>query len=429
MPITCTVTALSGGGLSTAGDYLAGVAAGSCEPADLVVVPVRAGGEIGSDPALDAALGVRASDAVSAFQLTGKAGQAAQVVAHVGQATMRIAFLGIGDGSARALRRAGGELGRMLAPGECAVSALVAGQPDEQIRGDAEGILLGSYRYSEKSAPATADPPGGKGIEVRLLATAESAIRPAEIVAGAVALARDLANTPSIRKSPQWLADAAVGIAADAGLTVRVWTEQELADGGFGGICAVGSGSARPPRLIMLGYHPAGATRHGVLVGKGITFDSGALSLKSNDGMKAMKTDMAGGGAVIAVMSALARLGVPDRVTGLIAAAQNMPSGSAFPPRDCIHRVRRATGGGAQHRRRGSARASRRACLRRRRAGAGSGRRHRHPDRSGLNRSGQQPCGAVLDQRRAGRLPDRSWRGQRGAAVADALARGVPGRA
>ncbi len=336
MPITCTVTALSGAGLSTAGDYLAGVAAGSCEPADLVVVPVRAGGEIGSDPALDAALGVRAGDAVSAFQLTGKAGQAAQVVAHVGQATMRIAFLGIGDGSARALRRAGGELGRMLRPGECAVSALVAGQPDEQIRAHAEGILLGSYRYSEKSAPATADPPGGKGIEVRLLATAESAIRPAEIVAGAVALARDLANTPSIRKSPQWLADAAVGIAADAGLTVRVWTEQELADGGFGGICAVGSGSARPPRLIMLGHHPAGATRHVVLVGKGITFDSGGLSLKSNDGMKAMKTDMAGGGAVIAVMSALARLGVPDRVTGLIAAAENMPSGSAFRPGDVI---------------------------------------------------------------------------------------------
>jgi leucyl aminopeptidase len=165
---------------------------------------------------------------------------------------------------------------------------------------------------------------------------AAAAIRRAAVISGAVELARDLTNTPSAVKTPQWLADAAADAVAEAEVSVRVWAEAELAEAGFGGILAVGAGSALPPRLIELSYVPAGATRHVVLVGKGITFDSGGLSLKSNDGMKLMKTDMAGGAAVIAVMSALARLGVRHRVTGLVAAAENMPSGSAFRPGDVL---------------------------------------------------------------------------------------------
>jgi leucyl aminopeptidase len=151
-----------------------------------------------------------------------------------------------------------------------------------------------------------------------------------------VALARDLTNTPSAVKSPQWLADEAVSATREHGISARIRTAEELAAGGFGGILAVGSGSARPPALIELSYHPAGADSHVVLVGKGITFDSGGLSLKPNDNMKLMKTDMGGGAAVIAVMSALRRLGVTRRVTGLIAAAENMPSGSAYRPGDVI---------------------------------------------------------------------------------------------
>jgi leucyl aminopeptidase len=158
----------------------------------------------------------------------------------------------------------------------------------------------------------------------------------AEAIAGAVALARDLANTPSATKSPRWLADEAVRVAGESGLTARIWPEAELQAHGFGGILAVGSGSARPPRLIELSYEPQGARTHVVLVGKGITFDSGGLSLKPNDAMKLMKTDMAGGAAVIAAMSALARLGISHRVTGLVAAAENLPSGSAYRPGDVI---------------------------------------------------------------------------------------------
>ncbi|MBO0816714.1 MAG: leucyl aminopeptidase family protein, partial [Actinobacteria bacterium] len=141
---------------------------------------------------------------------------------------------------------------------------------------------------------------------------------------------------PSSRKTPAWLAGEAARVAAASGLTVRVREPGELAAEGFGGILAVGAGSVRPPRLIELGYHPPGARTHVVLAGKGITFDSGGLSLKPAEGMKLMKTDMAGGAAVIAAMSALAGLGATVRVTGLIAAAENMPSGSAMRPGDVI---------------------------------------------------------------------------------------------
>ena len=353
MPVVSTVTPLSGAGLRTAGDCVRAVQAGSLDACDLLIVPVEAGGEVAADEALDAVLAVPAADVVATMRLSGKPGESARAAVRAGETAVRIVFLGVGDRSPRALRRAGGEAGRMLRPGERALSSVVAGRPSAEVLTFTEGVLLGSYRYSEKSAvpsDQTAD------AELRLLVTpanggngpqessaageAAAVIAEATTVASAVALARDLTNTPSLRKSPQWLADAAVQVAATSGLTVRIWTDDELHSSGFGGLIAVGSGSARPPRLIELSYTPSGVQggpgRHVVLVGKGITFDSGGLSLKPNDGMKAMKTDMAGGAAVISVMSALARLGVTDRVTGLVAAAENMPSGSAYRPGDVL---------------------------------------------------------------------------------------------
>jgi len=365
MPVIGTVTALSRADLGTAGSYLRAAGAGELELADLVAVPVAAGGEVAADAGLDALLAAGAAEVVKAAQQTGKAGQVAHAVAKVGQATVRIALVGVGDRSPGELRRAGGELGRLLRQGDRAVSSVVAGQPDDQITAFAEGVLLGSYRYSEKSEAGIDHArvwPGGSGgvppleyAQLRLLVPgpgkplqspstgrtgrgtgSAAAIDEAVIFATATALARDLTNAPSVRKCPQWLADVSTKIAAENGLACRVWTEQELASAGFGGLMAVGSGSDRPPRLIELSYSPPAARRHVVLVGKGITFDSGGLSLKPNDGMKAMKTDMAGGAAVIAVMSALANLDVADKITGLVAAAENMPSGSAYRPGDVL---------------------------------------------------------------------------------------------
>ncbi len=344
MPVTCAVKALSlegsgsVGSAGSVGDYLRAVESGFQGSADLLVVAVESGGAPAIDETLDSVLGASAAEIVASANLSGKAGQHTSAVGKLGQRLIRVVFLEVADRSASALRRAGGELGRLVRPGEEAVVGLWADSSGAQVRAFAEGVLLGSYRYSEKSADVSAPP---KSSQVRLLASAQvthvpAAIGRAATSAAAVALARDLSNTPSLRKTPQWLADRAVAVAADAGLAARVWTEPELVAAGFGGIAAVGSGSARPPRLIELRYEPPDAKRHVVLVGKGITFDSGGLSLKPNDGMKNMKTDMAGGAAVIAAMSALSTLGVPDRVTGLVAAAENMPSGSAFRPGDVI---------------------------------------------------------------------------------------------
>ena len=328
------------------------MAAGTAPPASLVAVPVTAGGQPPADPGLDSFLGVTAAQVAAAYQLSGKPGEIAQTMARVGQAPVRIVFLGVGDQSARALRRAGAELGRLVTGGSqsaTAVATVVAAGTAEQVEWFAEGVLLGSYAFSLKTGPAPDDRQAGPrdpaagpmsrpGGQVSLLVSEDqqAALNRARTICAAVALTRDLANTPSAVKTPQWLAEQAVSVTAGEGVHSRILAGDELADGGFGGILAVGSGSARPPALIELSYDPPGASGHTVLVGKGITFDSGGLSLKPNDSMQLMKTDMAGGAVVIAVLSALQRLGVTRRVTGLIAAAENLPSGSAYRPSDVI---------------------------------------------------------------------------------------------
>jgi leucyl aminopeptidase len=314
--------------------YMSAITAGEAEPADLIAVGVQDGGSPAACAPLNALLPASTSRLAEAYGHSGNPGEVAESAITVADRVVRVLLLGVGDLSAAALRRAGAELARRCADGKTAVTD-AAGEPGQDIGAFAEGVLLGGYRFRIRSEPDGAAP----GVVHLLSADPEAAavaVSRATAVAQAVAVARDLANTPSAVKSPQWLADEAVRITAGRGVDVRVWTEEELAAGGFGGLLAVGAGSARPPRLIELSYQPPNPTSHVVLVGKGITFDSGGLSLKPTDSMKLMKTDMAGGGAVIAVLSALAELGVGARVTGLVAAAENMPSGSAYRPGDVI---------------------------------------------------------------------------------------------
>jgi leucyl aminopeptidase len=355
LPIATAVILLPAAGPSLLGDYLTSLADRAADPPDLIAMPVSAEPDASALADLDSVLPAPAAEVIARLDLSGRPGEIAETIARVGPHTLRLAFVGIGDSSPAALRRAGAELGRRLADGKSATVATIPGGADgEALQPFAEGIMLGSYRFSLKST-------GTQGTETQATGTQEEAtgtratgragtarllvresddhsapVARAEAIAGAVALARDLANTPSATKSPRWLADEAVRVAGESGLTARIWPEAEMQEHGFGGILAVGSGSARPPRLIELSYEPQRARTHVVLVGKGITFDSGGLSLKPNDAMKLMKTDMAGGAAVIAAMSALARLGVSHRVTGLVAAAENLPSGSAYRPGDVI---------------------------------------------------------------------------------------------
>jgi leucyl aminopeptidase len=159
------------------------------------------------------------------------------------------------------------------------------------------------------------------------------------VLARATGLARDLANTPSNVKDPSWLAGTAARLAdAVPGLTARVRDEDWLREHGFGGVVAVGDGSSRPPRLLELSWRPKGgdSAPHLALVGKGITFDTGGISIKPADNLHVMRTDMAGGGAVIAAVIAIAQLRLPVRVTGLVPAAENHVSGTAYRPGDVV---------------------------------------------------------------------------------------------
>ena len=296
--------------------------------------------------ALAPATGLSAAEAICAYDLSGKAGEVARLAARTPDGVVRLILLGVGDGSPAEFRRAGAALARQVERGQKAVAALPSDATTADTDAFTQGLLLGGYKFSMRGESAAspserpeASPDGGRAVQLLVPApgaAGDSEPRRATVIADGVALARDLINTPSDIKTPGWLAEQAVAVAQRHGLGVRVRDEAELARDGFGGIAAVGAGSAHPPRMIQLTYAPEGAAAHVVLAGKGITFDSGGLSLKSNDGMKLMKTDMAGGAAVIAVMSALGPLGVRARVTGLVAAAENMPSGSAMRPGDVI---------------------------------------------------------------------------------------------
>jgi leucyl aminopeptidase len=147
---------------------------------------------------------------------------------------------------------------------------------------------------------------------------------------------RDLVNAPPSDLYPETFADAALALSKELHVTVEVLADAELRAGGFGGILAVGQGSTRGPRLVKVSYSPAGAGRHLALVGKGITFDSGGLSLKPPASMIGMKYDMTGAATVLAVTLAAARLSLPVRITAWLCIAENLPSGSALRPNDVI---------------------------------------------------------------------------------------------
>lgn len=196
----------------------------------------------------------------------------------------------------------------------------------------AEGFALGAYRYTEFKS----DPHPSSIRRVLHLGADGTALGIGHIHAEAIWTARDLINEPAMSLTPNALARKAEKIAHTAGLDHEILDENALERSGFGGILAVGAGSSNPPRLIRLTYAPDEPLGSIALVGKGVTFDSGGLSLKPTASMELMKTDMAGGAVVIAVMSTLRRLGIRYKVDAYIPAAENMPSGTAMRPGDVI---------------------------------------------------------------------------------------------
>ncbi len=258
----------------------------------------------------------------------------------------KLLLLGVGDESAKSLRRAGAALARATTGARRIRTSVVDGLAEDAQRAFTEGFLLGGYR-APKAGVSEAPKPMAEHLE--LTGADAEAVRLSVVTAKATWLTRNLANMPSSVKNPEWMAAQSKRIAADTGLTVRLWDEKQLAAEGFGGLTAVGAASATPARMVQLDYVPASgsadggdaggesaAAQHIVLVGKGITFDSGGLSLKPREAMMPMKTDMAGAAVVLAAVQAAAELGVEYRVTALLALAENAIGAGAFRPGDVV---------------------------------------------------------------------------------------------
>ncbi len=289
----------------------------------------------------DAALAQELAAFIADVDHRGAAG-AVQVLPRPGRRPNAVLLVGVGGGATADWRAAGAALVRAASTRWPAVHVRL---PDDvsgpALRAFFEAGVLASYRF--RLVPDT--PPTAVSLRRITVDGAASvvtaALNQASATTDAVALARDLTNAPSRQKSPKWFADRVSAAAARRpGVSVTVHDKAELQRSGFGGLLAVGAGSPRPPNLFELAWRPAPRRGrrpvHVVLVGKGITFDSGGISLKPKDAMKLMRKDMGGAAAVCAAVLAVADLALPVRVTALAPLAENLVSGTASRPGDVI---------------------------------------------------------------------------------------------
>lgn len=283
----------------------------------------------------DLPAGVPERDLLADWGFTGRAGQTLTLDVAQDVATV---LVGIGDAATPAtLRDAAATFARAVARRPVVATTLVDEADAASVAAAAqavvEGVLLGRYRYDTlRTAPTTV------AVEEIVLVVAADRVdeaargaRRGQVLARAAAVARDLASTPAEHLTAPDLAAVAVRLGEAAGLRVEVLDRAALVELGCGGLLGVNAGSVVEPRMIRLDHVPTGTARgHLGLVGKGITYDSGGISLKPSNAMHAaMKMDMSGAGAVLAAMTVLAELDVPVRVTAYLACTDNMPSGSA----------------------------------------------------------------------------------------------------
>ncbi|MGD7003192.1 leucyl aminopeptidase [Corynebacterium halotolerans] len=308
---------------------------------DALLVPVFQG-EDGPELAASGLLGDDAEIVAVLRQLvavgaTGAHGEIVRVPGTSGAAADSVIAVGLGDSDEldeESLRRAAGSAARALAGLDTVATTLGA----FGLAAAVEGIALGAYSYTgirSEDTPASKQP-------VRKVAfvgdpkTDKDIFVAAQIAAESVLLARDLVNTPSSHLYPESYAAIISAEAKPHGVDVEVLDEKALEKQGFGGLLAVGRGSARPPRLVRLTWAPRKARKSVGLVGKGITFDTGGISLKPASKMEDMISDMGGSAAMVATVLAAARLNLPVKVTATLPLAENMPSGSATRPGDVI---------------------------------------------------------------------------------------------
>ena len=311
--------------------------------ADLLIVPAFTDGDLG--PGLKE---VGLADAYAAARLTGKKGEDLLVTRRDGDrfAAGNVLIVGAGakadlDVTAmrRILGRAAASTRRFPTVATTLARAFGARQAADAVQAAVEAIDLGRYRFDryKSSSDETVLRECTVLVAPRWDAKAAKAgAKAGAIVAESVRWARDLVNTPAGDLPPAEIAREAQRMSKEVGLTCKIWNENQLAQGGFGGIIGVGKGSVNPPRMIELRYTGAGKRTPIALTGKGVAFDSGGLSLKDGSGMETMKCDMGGAASILATMRAIALLKPKINVIAAIPSSENMPSGSATKPGDVL---------------------------------------------------------------------------------------------
>jgi leucyl aminopeptidase len=277
------------------------------------------------------------------IDFTGKAGQT--FLCYADGPVQRLLFVGLGKPTGVPgddLRRAAGKAAAVAQKHKCQeMSIVLPGRGSAELNAQvaAEGARLGGYVYNRYQ---TIDPKPNTLAHVTLVTDgkarprAQRGSRHGAVTGWGTAAVRDMVNTPAADWTPESFAQAARDLGKECGFAVDVKAESQLRKEKFGGLLAVGGGSANPPRFIRMDYQ-GGKGKPVVLVGKGITFDTGGISLKPGPDMDQMKGDMAGAGVVLATLAAAARLDLKTNLTGLICTAENMPSGTAYRPGDIVH--------------------------------------------------------------------------------------------
>ncbi|MDN4472668.1 leucyl aminopeptidase [Demequina zhanjiangensis] len=305
--------------------------------ADALILGVDAEGTILAHPQVPAEALVPLQEAASLLDVKGKC-CAVTVLPGTGTGARRVVLVGIGEGSARELREAAGTAARSCGKDPDSVVVAIPAADDAGYTAIAEGAVLGAYSfrdYKTDAEPAEGEEPWA-GTAWSVAGASEAAIERASILIAAIAGVRDLVNTPPRDMFPGAVAAIAQELGAQTGAEVTIWEPEQLAKEGYGGILGVGMGSARLPRLVRVEWAPEDAKAHVALVGKGITFDTGGISLKPPKGMETMKSDMSGSAVVLHATLAAARAKLPVKVTAWLCLAENMPSGTAQRPSDVI---------------------------------------------------------------------------------------------
>jgi leucyl aminopeptidase len=317
-------------------NFVIGTTSLDATAADLLAVGVKQGEVAQALQTLDGAFGNKLSEALAADEFDGKAGsgKAYPTFGHV--AAKRILLVGIGDGSPAGLAKAAGRAGSLARDHGVTKLALHLGHvPAKDISLVVEALQEGNYRFDKYKPEKDRKP----ALDTVVLLGTEKPVDgfgKASAVAAGQSFARDLVNEPAGVIYPETLAKAAEALAGGR-IKVTVWDEKKIVAEGMGGIAGVGQGSERPPRFVHMTYTPPGTPRAKLcIIGKGVTFDSGGLSLKTSAGMMTMRCDMSGSAAVIGTMKALKEIEPDVEVHGIFGAVENMPSGTSYKLGDVL---------------------------------------------------------------------------------------------